>query len=202
MKKGLFYLLPAAALLQLTACEPSSFVPKPRGYARIQLPERKYQLFDEPGFPYSFEYPVYAKVVKDTQFFDARPENPFWVNLEFPELGGKVYMTYKSIDNQRNTFSNLVEDAYKLSVYWHSKKADYIYDSVIMGTRHPHVHGVFYTVGGNAATANQFYVTDSTQNFLRGALYFDVAPNADSLMPVNNFLKEDMWHLIETLKWK
>ena len=64
------------------------------------------------------------------------------------------------------------------------------------------VSGVFFRVGGNAATANQFFLSDTTANFLRGALYFDATPNADSLRPVQDFLKNDIEHLINTFKWK
>ena len=35
-----------------------------------------------------------------------------------------------------------------------------------------------------------------------GALYFDAAPNEDSLRPVNEFLVADMKHLIRTFRWK
>jgi len=64
------------------------------------------------------------------------------------------------------------------------------------------VGGVFFSVGGNAATAKQFFVTDSVKHFLRGALYFDASPNEDSLGVVNGFLQEDMKHLINTFKWR
>jgi len=64
------------------------------------------------------------------------------------------------------------------------------------------VHGAFFKVEGNVATASQFFLTDSTKNFLRGALYFNATPNQDSLQPVNSFLVEDMRHLINTFRWK
>jgi gliding motility-associated lipoprotein GldD len=64
------------------------------------------------------------------------------------------------------------------------------------------VHGIFFHVGGNAATANQFFVSDSVKHFLRGALYFDTTPNEDSLNMVNRFLQQDMNHIINTLQWK
>lgn len=175
----------------------SGFTPKPRGYFEISFPEKKYQLFDVPGYPYQFEIPVYAKVVKDTTFFDSSPENPWWINIEFPEFGGRIYVSYK--DLQHNDFSKLVNDAFNLT-YKHTYKASSIDDS-LMNTPN-NVHGVFFKVGGNAATANQFFLTDSTRHFLRGALYFDVTPNEDSLQPVNQFLVEDMRHMINSFKWK
>ena len=180
----------------LAACN-STFTPKPRGYFQVQFPEKQYQVFDEPGYPYSFEYPVYARVVKDTTFFDSTPENPWWINIEFPRFGGRIYVSYK--DLTRNDFSRLVNDAFNLT-YKHTYKASSIDDSLMVTPNG--VHGVFFKVGGNAATANQFFLTDSSRNFLRGALYFDVTPNEDSLLPVNQFLLKDMEHLINTFKWK
>lgn len=180
----------------LAACN-STFTPKPRGYFQVQFPEKQYQVFDEPGYPYSFEYPVYARVVKDTTFFDSTPENPWWINIEFPRFGGRIYVSYK--DLTQNDFSRLVNDAFNLT-YKHTYKASSIDDSLMVTPNG--VHGVFFKVGGNAATANQFFLTDSSRNFLRGALYFDVTPNEDSLLPVNQFLLKDMEHLINTFKWK
>ena len=185
---GCFFLL-------LAACN-SDYTPKPRGYFRIEFPEHSYQSFDQAGFPYSFQYPVYGKIIRDTAFFGDKPENPYWINIDFPRFNARIYISYKQVENN---FEKLREDAYKMT-YKHSYKASSIDDSLIntpLG-----VHGVFFNVGGNAATAKQFFVTDSTRHFLRGALYFDTTPNADSLSIVNAFLQEDMNHLINTLQWK
>ncbi|HSC53885.1 MAG TPA: hypothetical protein VLC98_09705 [Phnomibacter sp.] len=183
-------------LCGLASCN-STFVPKPRGYFHIDFPEKKYQLFQPEGYPYSFELPVYATVIKDTTFFDAAPENPWWINIDFPQFGGRIHISYK--DLRTNKFDKLINDAFNLT-YKHTTKASSIDDSV-MNTPNG-VHGVFFKVGGNAATANQFFVTDSVNHFLRGALYFDVTPNEDSLKPVNEFLLQDMLHLISTFQWR
>ena len=175
----------------------SDYTIKQRGYFKISLPEHKYVTFDKPGYPYTFEYPAYSNVVQDSTFFEDEPENPYWVNIEFPSLNGKIYMSYKDV--QKNQFDKLVDDAFKLT-YKHSTKATGIKDSLM---RTPNgITGIFFKVGGNAATARQFFVTDSTKHFLRGALYFDSTPNADSLGVVNDFLEVDMKHLINTLRWK
>lgn len=175
----------------------SDYTIKQRGYFRVDLPEHKYQLFDKPGYPYSFEYPVYANILQDTTFFEDKPENPYWVNIDFPSLNGRIYISYK--DAAKNDFTKLVDDAFKLT-YKHSTKATGIKDS-LMKTPNG-VTGIFFKVGGNAATAKQFFATDTVNHFLRGALYFDATPNADSLSTVNNFLEVDMKHLINTLRWK
>jgi gliding motility-associated lipoprotein GldD len=188
-------LLSLIALLVIS-CN-SEFTPKRRGYYRIDFPKHEYHVFDQPGYPYSFEYPVYATVVKDSTFFEANPENPYWINIEIPRFNGKVYISYKDVAGA--DFMKLVNDAYKMT-YKHSSKATEITDSAM---RTPNgVHGVFFNVGGNAATAKQFFLSDSTRHFLRGALYFDATPNEDSLSVVNDFLQEDLKHLINTLRWK
>ena len=194
--------LPAPALLVLTvvsliaSCN-SDYSIRQKGYFKIDFPQHEYQLFDKPGYPYSFEYPVYANVIQDSTFFEDKPENPYWINLDFPRFNGRIYISYKEV--ARNDLDKLVDDAFKLT-YKHSAKASAIKDSLM---RTPNgIQGIFFKVGGNAATARQFFVTDSSRHFLRGALYFDATPNADSLAVVNEFLEVDMKHLINSLRWK
>ncbi len=175
----------------------SDYTPKPRGYFKIPFPKRQYQVFDVPGYPYSFEYPTYAKVVKDSSFFGEATENPWWINIDFPQFNGRVYASYKEIG--KNKYDKLVNDAYTMTNK-HTMKAYSIDDSIIATPNH--VHGIFFKVGGDVATANQFFLTDSTKHFFRGALYFDATPNEDSLGIVNRFLVEDVRHLINTFKWK
>ncbi|HRI22264.1 MAG TPA: hypothetical protein PLA68_14985 [Panacibacter sp.] len=172
-------------------------MPKPTGYFKIDFPQKKYQSFDQPGFPYSFEYPVYARIERDSSFFGDTPENPWWINVVFPQFNSRIYISYKVIGQYQ--LDKLLNDAFNLTNK-QSVKATYINDSLIITPNN--VHGMFFKVSGNVATASQFFLTDSTKHFLRGALYFDAAPNQDSLKPVNDFLVQDMQHLINTFKWK
>lgn len=176
----------------------SDYTQRPRGYFKIPLPKKEYQLFDRPGFPYSFEYPVYGRIVQDSMFFDQKAENPYWINIDFPQFNGKIYISYKEIG--KNKFDSLVNDAFTLSYKQHTNVASAILKKPF--TTSNGYGGVYFTLKGNAATANQFFITDSTKHFLRGALYFSATPNSDSLQPVNDFLKKDMEHLINTLRWK
>ena len=196
MQRLLFFSL---FLLQITSCRPETYTPKPRGYARVDFPKRAYQTYNESGFPYSFEVPVYSNVVRDTVFLGKKPENPYWINILFPLLGGQIYISYKEITAQQ-PLSKLLQDSHEMSFTVHSKRADYIDENAFqMGKS---VYGIIYDVGGNAASSYQFIATDSVKHFLRGALYFDVTPNADSLKPINDFLKKDLEHLLQTLTWR
>lgn len=179
-----------------TACN-SPYTPKPKGYFKINFPEKKYQTFDVAGYPYTFDYPVYAQVLKDSTFFNIQAENPWWINIDFPQFNGRIYISYKAIG--ANQLDKLVNDAFKLTNK-HTTKASSI-DEMLINTPN-NIHGVFFNVGGDVATANQFFVTDSSRHFLRGALYFDATPNQDSLGIVNDYLVKDMQHLINTFKWR
>jgi gliding motility-associated lipoprotein GldD len=193
------YKLPLTlCLLFLFACNSDYTVGKRRGYFKIDFPEKNYRQFDQPGYPYTFQYPVYAAILKDTTFFETTPENPWWINVDFPQFGARVHISYKEIGKTK--FDSLVNDAFQLSYKQHTYKASAIESQEIVTPNN--VHGIYFTLAGNTATANQFFLTDSTKHFLRGALYFAATPNEDSIGIVNDFLKKDLLHLINTLQWK
>lgn len=180
-----------------SACN-SPYTFKKKGYFHIEFPEKKYQVFDQPGYPYTFEYPVYSQVIKDTTFFDARPDNEWWINIDVPRFGGRIYVSYKEVE--KNNFDSLVNDGFKMAYKQHTTISTGISDSVMKTPNG--IEGIYFSLSGNTATANQFFLTDSTRHFLRGALYFNTSPNEDSLGIVNDFLKKDLHHLINTLKWR
>lgn len=197
--KGRVFCAVLSVLAMLTiACNSDYSAGKKKGYYRISFPEKKYQVFDQPGYPYTFEYPVYANIIKDTTFFDDKAGD-WWINIDIPQFDGKIHVSYKPI-NSVNIFDTLVNDAVKMAYKQHVDVSTGIDDSVM---RTPNgVEGLYFSLGGNTATANQFFLTDSTRHFFRGALYFNASPNADSLGIVNDFLKKDLLHLINTLRWK
>lgn len=187
----------SAFLLLLTACRPAVPVPKPLGYFKIDLPEHQYQLFNRSGFPFSFRYPVYGTITQDSQLI-REEHSPYWINISFPDLDATIYLSYKKISEQE-PLSTLIDESYKLS-YAHDIRADYIKTPQFITDNG--LVGVLYKVGGNAASAYQFFITDTTTHFVRGSLYFNVTPNADSLRPGTEFLKQDMDTLIQSFRFR
>ena len=198
-RKHFPWLLCAIVILSLSlfSCNSDYSVGKKKGYFRISFPEKKYQLFDQPGYPYTFEYPVYANVIRDTTFFEDKAGD-WWINIDIPRFEGRIHVSYKPI-NAENSFDSLVSDGFKMAFKQLVDVSTGINDSLMQTPNG--VEGIYFSLGGNTATANQFFLTDSVRHFLRGALYFNAAPNADSLGIVNDFLKEDLKHLINTLRW-
>jgi gliding motility-associated lipoprotein GldD len=195
-KTSLFTIL--VCLSTLFSCREVT-VPKPKGHFRIDLPEKHYLLFnDQPArisnMPFSFEYPAYGHL----SFNEGKNSEPGWFNIDFAAYKAKIYFTYKDV---KNDFEGLMEQTYRMNVKNHIAKADAI-DEQSFNNANNKVYGILYDLKGNTASAVQFYVTDSVNHYLRGSLYFSAEPNADSLAPVIGFFREDIIHLIETLKWK
>jgi len=214
LKLGPCALCLVSFVLLLASCN-STYTSKKKGYFKIDFPERKYQNFNQPGFPYTFEYPVYASIIKDSTYFDSNPENPYWINIDFPQFEGRIFLSYKIVGGQAhyklkqadgsykdsigiNKFDNMVQDAFKLT-HKNESVSGSIKDS-LMHTANG-LTGIFFRVGGNAATAKQFFLSDTTTNFIRGALYFAATPNADSIRPVQDFIQKDIEHMINTFRW-
>jgi len=176
----------------LSSCRQST-TPKPRGYFRIELPEKKYVSVSPEGCPFSFEIPEYAEVQPDVD----RYAEPCWMNIVFRNFNGEINISYKKIAGNLSQYTN---DSRSL-VYKHTVRAEAIDEKRIY---HPEktIYGLMYDIGGNAASSVQFYITDSTNHFIRAALYFNVPPQSDSLAPVIEFIKADIGHLVNTWKWK
>jgi gliding motility-associated lipoprotein GldD len=168
-----------------------AYTPKPKGYYRVVFPKHAYKEFSPANCPYSFELSTNAVAVPDTNSLS----EPFWYYIVMPKLNGEIYLTYKKLNGD---FGKYAEDTRTL-VYKHTSRASSINESVLKVN--DHVGGIMYEIGGDAASPIQFFVTDSTQHFLRGALYFNAAPNADSIAPSVKYAKEDILQMIKTMKW-
>jgi gliding motility-associated lipoprotein GldD len=189
--RKLSYLLSIVFIL-IYSCQ-RDYIPKPHGYFRIDFPQKTYHQLDSAALPYKFDIPDYGKVLPDKD----RLAEPYWINLQITAHKAEVNISYKKVDKN---LSKLLEDSRTLA-YKHSIKADAINERIFVNPRKK-VYGTIYMIEGNAASPLQFYLTDSTKNFLRGALYIREVPNIDSLRPVIDFLTPDVIRLIETTEWK
>ena len=159
---------------------------------RIQFPAKIYSA-QTTTCGYTFELPQYAKAEPSSQ----NKTNDCWKDIQFPQFKATVHLSYFKLNND---LSKYINDARTLA-YRHTVKAEYINEDFFKNETNK-TYAVVYDIGGNAASNYQFFITDSTTHFVRGALYYNLPPNADSLQPVNDFIKADIQHFIETLKWQ
>lgn len=185
------------ALLSFTACtssEQAGYVPKPKGYPRIDLPAASY-VPSPAGHPYQFDVNRIARVLPDT----FRRAEPHWIFVYYPTLKATVQITYKPVLNDVDRLRGLLADAYKLTAK-HNVKASLIEQQQVRLKNG--LAASLITLEGEVPSQFQFVTTDSTRHFLRGALYFDTATANDSLAPVINYVRADMMQLLNTLRWK
>ncbi len=180
--------------LFFSACSTETYLPKPRGYNRIDLPEREFQILPD-SFPYSFEFSKHALLLKDSSWISEK----FWIDLYYPYFDASVEVSYKPILNNQKLTEEFVSTSYKLTAQ-HNVKAYAIEEAII-----PLPNGSiasFTELEGEVPSQLSFHVTDSANHFLRGALYFKTATKNDSLAPSIKFIKEDVLHMLNTLKWE
>ena len=171
--------------LFLFSCN-NDYTPKPRAYFKLDLPKKEFLIFENDDFFFSF--PSYAKVEIDRK--------SHFLNVNFPEFSGKLHTTFVRLDNN---LLDHIEQSRSLA-YKHNNQADIISEQVYIDQKN-NVYGMLYDYEGVTATSTQFYLTDSLENFFRGSLYFNTEIN-DSIIPINNFIKNDIRFLIESFRWK
>ena len=188
-------------VLLVSACGNNhDYSPKPRGYFRIELPKKAYRDFVS-DYPFTFKYPTYAIIQKDTQTrVPVRLATmTHLLNMKFPQFDGTLHLSYETITSKK-IFNELVEDAHRFAFKNTVKATDIEQRNISIPANK--VYCVYYEIGGNAASSVQFYLTDSVKNYLRGALYFNTAPRLDSIQPVLNFVKKDIDVMIGSFRWK
>jgi len=171
-----------------------NYLPKPRGYNRIDLPEQTYQQLPD-TFPYSFEFSNHAKMFRDSSWIAER----YWIDLFYPQMMANVQITYKPIKGSQKLFEEYLNDTYKLTSK-HQIKAYSIDESIIQTPSGK--TAVIAELIGEVPSQFQFFCTDSVEHYLRGALYFRTSLKNDSLAPAIEFIKRDIIHMLNTLEWK
>lgn len=194
--RKIFYLtLITYNLVLLSGCTEDN-IPREKAYPRFYFPKKEYKSYtSECGF--RFELPTYTYIENKDSFRNERLySDSCWFNIVYPDLNAKIHFSYKYYTDEV-VLGKLLEDSYKLTNK-HMSKASYIRDSII---DLPHIKGLIYSVGGNAASDKQFILTDYKNKFIRGAIYFSTTPNYDSLRPAIDFVDKDIYHLINTFQF-
>jgi len=173
-------------------------IPKPKAYLALEYPEAIYKTEDIAKMPFTFDRNALGKNLK-TKTLNGETTS-YGINIEYPNLKGTIYITYKAIENNRDYLNTYLKNAQNFTQE-HTQKADAI-DGFEYENPERNVFGMFYEVGGNAASQSQFYVTDSLNHFITGSLYFNAIPNYDSILPAVNYLQKDIKRIMESLEWK
>ncbi len=170
-----------------TSCKDDA-LPKPSSQLRLEYPLATYASFSN-HCPFEFDMNEAAEIKEDKDC---------GFTIHYPKMKATIYLTYKTVNNN---IDFLLKDAQNLTYKLHTLKADAIIEQPFVNPDKK-VYGMFYDVTGNAATNSLFYATDSIHHFVTGSVYFYAKPNYDSILPAESYVKNDLQHLMETIKWK
>lgn len=185
-------------IILITSCQQDQvFIPKPRMYPKVIFPSKNNVEFKQSECAFTFEIPDYFEFVQDTVELE-NINQKCWFDLYCKDLNAYIHFSYHDIKN-RTHFDKLVQDAFEMAnkhnIKAHSR-AESRYDN-----NEEDVHGLVFDITGPVAAPLQFFLTDSTDHFLRGSLYFKSQVNRDSLNPVFNYLKDDVMNVVNTFNW-
>jgi len=191
IRPRLFHLALLMLPMLLAGCS-DEFFPKPKGYIRIELPPHEYLTYDE-ACPFQFDHSKYAFPLP----VKGRGKNACWINLHYPSYNATIHLSYHPVNGDLH---KLMEDSRTLAMK-HIPKATDIEESLYRNEG-ANVYGITYNFIGSTASDYQFFLTDSANHFIRGAMYFNISPNPDSLAPVSAYIKEDLRRFIGNFRWR
>lgn len=195
MKQNLFFII--LILMAFSGCAEDP-TPKPKAYLALEYPEAIYKTEDIAKMPFTFERNIMGKDLR-TKTLKGETTS-YGITIEYPKLKGTIYLTYKAINGNNSYLKTYLKNAQNFTQE-HTQKADAIDEFEYINPERS-VYGMFYDVGGNAASQSQFYVTDSINHFITGSLYFYAKPNYDSILPAAHYLQKDIRRIMESLEWK
>jgi gliding motility-associated lipoprotein GldD len=179
-------------LFAFASCKEQIPIPKPPLFLRTEFPEHTYVKINV-DCPYDFELSkVYTlkNVMKDGEMTCHK-------DIDLGKLNGTINFSYIDMKEPLSHYVNYAND----KVDEHKIKATGIVRENIIHAE-KRVYGTFFKLEGDVATPFQFYLTDSTNRFVNGVVYFNSVPNYDSLRPTLNYLEQDLYHLFNTFEWK
>lgn len=176
-----------------------AYVPKPRMYPYVELPASQYETVTEKSdCGFTFRKSVHAKIMDREFFFNEKLPDNCWFDLKYPTLHANVHFTYYPI-GKAHTYDSLSSESFKM-VYEHGAVASGIEEIPLL--QDGRIRGMSFALKGPVASPYQFFLSDTTAHFLRGALYFEFQPHPDSIAPVLEYIQTDMDTLIESLQWQ
>ncbi len=176
-----------------------AFVPRPRMYPYVDLPQPKYGWMKEKkdcGFV--FRKSNLSTIESRTTFFKDTLLHDCWFDLVYPEMEARVHFTYYPI-GAAHPFQDLVSESFQM-VYEHSSIASRIDENPII--QNGEEAGMSFELKGPVASPYQFFLSDTTDHFIRAALYFNSRPNPDSIAPILAYIRADLDTLVKSFEWQ
>ena len=186
------------AIIMISACNGDRVpTPKPRMFPKVEYPKQSYEDFTLEACNFTFKSPAYSEVKTGIKFFNEESAHPCWFDLQLDVFKGSIHFSYIPIAGE-NTLDKLVSDAFRI-VEQHNTKAEYREEILIENGNG--VNGLQFNLEGPVASPINFFMTDTTNHFVRASLYFNASVDPDSIAPILDFVSKDVQKIIQTFEW-
>ena len=162
--------------------------PKPTAYPFIENRATEYTPHNIKTYPLQFN-------IANNAITESNNKNNKWLNIKYPDYNATIYCTY--INSDSNKIQTEIAKSREL-VYIHAKLATEI-NTLSYSDTTKNTTAELYILKGNVATPLQFVATDQSTYIFRGSLYFNAQVNNDSVAPIVEYLKNDIYQIIETI---
>ena len=117
-------------------------------------------------------------------------------NIEYKNLNSKIYI------NQISYFENIevLLDAFDQKIIENSKFSDQIIESEYIDFERK-IYSKLFSFVGDSPSNIQFYVTDMSDKFINGSLFFNTKTNYDSLFPYIDYVRNDIKKMVDSFNW-
>ena len=193
MKLGWYLLF----IIFINSCETVE-LPKPHAYLRLDYPEPNYADMSFENTNVNFKINNINTSVFEVNLDDDN-DLVLLKNIIYPSMKAEISLEYYKI-NEKNKLSyklNSLNDFTSIHLKKSSSPAkvqEFIDDQ-------KRVYASIINIQGDVTSPYQFYATDSTDNLIIGVLNLKANTKYDSVMPSLNYLKNDIYHLIESINW-
>tara|TARA_B100000900_G_scaffold181937_1_gene154342 strand:- start:3691 stop:4290 length:600 start_codon:yes stop_codon:yes gene_type:complete len=168
-----------------------SNLPKQKGFLRIDFEEPSYSLLNDKEIPFEFYYNSTSVIVNQI--------SSKTLKLNYEKLGMSLDLSINKLYDNGEFLSYLSD--FNLLLDSHTKKSNGFflkeYENINYST-----YGKIYEFRGNVASPIQFYITDSTSNFISGSINLKFKSNYDSIFPSIQYIKDDILFLFQSINWK
>lgn len=178
-------------LLFLFSCDETNYLPREKGFLRLEFEKPTYDTFSNESsglnFIYNDAYSTF-EIVSDEK-----------IVLGYKDIKINIVVVDVELENL-SSFEESIQNFY-MFLEPHRKKSNQISIKEFTSADNNRFAKVF-EMRGPVASPLQFYVTDSTNHFLFGSMNIMEKSDYDSIYPSIMYVKNDIFSIIESVNWE
>ena len=173
-------------------------LPKPNAYLRLDFPSPIYEKIVFGANNTTLELNTASTLITIIN----NPNNLNLVilkSISYPLIDAEIKLEYFNL-NKNNNLNDRLKNLNDFTSI-HLKKSSNPPKIQEFTNQNKKVYASIINIKGDVTSPSQFFATDSLNNLLIGILNLKSMTKYDSILPALDYIKTDIYHLIESIKW-